>query len=117
MIPLCGGIQVKSNSGRPQGRPRTCCIEYLYVPWEDLRIPQEELEDVAGEKDVRLSGLLCFARCHCYPENGKTDDTAGSAITQRTQYGPTVLVKRLNMEDWIFSRGLGNIYRTNDIKL
>ena len=41
---------------RPRGRPRTHWRDYIppvyvsHLAWERLRIPQEELESVAGEK-------------------------------------------------------------------
>jgi len=47
---------------RPQGRPRTRWRHYPSIlAWECLRIPQEELESVAGERDVWVSLLDLFA--------------------------------------------------------
>lgn len=38
---------------KPWDRPRTCWRDYIYhMAWECLGIPQEELEDVAEEKDI-----------------------------------------------------------------
>ena len=38
---------------RPRGRPRTRWRDYIcFLAWESLRIPQSELADVAGEKEV-----------------------------------------------------------------
>ncbi len=41
------------TSRRPRGRPRTCWRDYIsHLAWECLGIPPEELESVAGERDV-----------------------------------------------------------------
>lgn len=41
-----------STRKRPLSQPRTHWRDYIsYLSWESLRIPQAELEDVAGEDD------------------------------------------------------------------
>ncbi len=41
-----------STRRRPLSQPGTHWKDYMsYLAWECLRIPQEELEDVAGEED------------------------------------------------------------------
>ncbi|KAK0155927.1 hypothetical protein N1851_001531 [Merluccius polli] len=43
---------------RPRGRPRTHWRDYVSrLAWERLRIPQEELDEVAGEREVWASLL------------------------------------------------------------
>jgi len=43
---------------RPQGKPRIRWRDYIFhLPWLSLRIPQEELESVAEERDVWVSLL------------------------------------------------------------
>lgn len=38
---------------RPQGKPRTCWRDYIsHLAWESLGMPQNELEDATGERDV-----------------------------------------------------------------
>jgi len=46
---------------RPRGRPRTRWRDYISrLAWERLGIPKNELENVAGEREVfvNLLGLL-----------------------------------------------------------
>lgn len=51
--PSCGGILHTSNWEETQGQTQN-----THLVWEHLLIPQEELEDVAREKDVSAT-LLC----------------------------------------------------------
>ncbi len=45
---------------RPRGRPRTYWGDYIsHLALERLRIPQDELENVAGERDVWTTLLAC----------------------------------------------------------
>lgn len=82
--------------GETSGQTKTCwrfCISH--VAWEGLRIPQWELEDTAGEKDMRMSGLLA---CCCYPDLDKQQKMKRLEIillVQRMQSGPTLWVKGL----------------------
>ncbi|TWW54057.1 hypothetical protein D4764_0236820 [Takifugu flavidus] len=46
------------SSRRPPGRPRTCWRDYVSrLVWERLGIPVDELEEVAGEREVWASLL------------------------------------------------------------
>jgi len=41
-------LQARTTGRRPWGRPRTHCRDYISnLVWEDLGIPQEELEIIA----------------------------------------------------------------------
>ncbi|KAK9541149.1 hypothetical protein VZT92_001216 [Zoarces viviparus] len=54
-------FQARSTGKRPRGRPRTRWRDYIsQLAWEHLGIPQNELEHVAGEREVWVSllGLL-----------------------------------------------------------
>lgn len=60
------------NLERPRGRPRRHWSDYIsHLVWEHLGIPYEELEDVAGERDIwatlgsgyTQSELVCTTRC------------------------------------------------------
>jgi len=43
---------------RPRGKPRTCWRDYVFrLAWECLGVPPEELEEVAGDRDVWASLL------------------------------------------------------------
>lgn len=46
------GILSLSNGRMAQGRPRTWRDYISYLVWEYLRIPQEEQEDVGGERNI-----------------------------------------------------------------
>jgi len=54
-------FQARPTGRRPRGRPRTRWRDYIsWLAWECLGIPQNELESVAGEREVwvDLLGLL-----------------------------------------------------------
>lgn len=51
--PLRGGTLGIYNWEETLDRPRTCWWDYIsHLAWEYLGVPQEEREDVAGEKDA-----------------------------------------------------------------
>ncbi len=59
--PSFGGFSGFPTGRRPQGRPRTGWRDYIsHLAWECLGIPPEELENVAGERDVWTT----LAGCH-----------------------------------------------------
>jgi len=64
MPPGCLPLEVsraRLTGRRPRGRPRTRWRDYIsHLAWEHLGVPQEELESVAGERDV---WGLCLACC------------------------------------------------------
>jgi len=52
-LPIFGSFSDTCNWEEASGRPRTPWMNYIsHLAWEHHRIPQEELENVAGEKDV-----------------------------------------------------------------
>ena len=57
--PLPGEVfRARPTGRRPRGRPRTCWRDYVSrLVWERLGIPQEELDEVAGEREVWASLL------------------------------------------------------------
>jgi len=58
-------FQARPTGRRPRGRPRTRWRYYIFqLAREHLRIPQNELENVAGE---RKSGSACWVWCPCDP--------------------------------------------------
>ncbi|KAK0138802.1 putative RNA-directed DNA polymerase from transposon X-element [Merluccius polli] len=51
-------FRARPTGRRPRGRPRTRWRDYVSrLAWERLGIPQEELDEVAGEREVRASLL------------------------------------------------------------
>ena len=51
-------FQAHPTGRRPRGRPRTRWRDYVSrLAWERLRVPPEELEEVAGDRDVWVSLL------------------------------------------------------------
>ena len=59
-------FRARPTGRRSWGRPRTLCGERDYVSrlaWERLRIPQEELDEVAGEREVWASLLRLLPPC------------------------------------------------------
>ena len=55
---LPGEVFRARPTGRPRGRPRTRWRDYVSrLAWERLGIPQEELDQVAGEREVWASLL------------------------------------------------------------
>jgi len=53
-------FQARPTGKRPRGRPRIRWRDYISrLAWECLGIPQNELENVAGEREVWVS-LLCL---------------------------------------------------------
>ncbi|TWW76581.1 hypothetical protein D4764_13G0012430 [Takifugu flavidus] len=51
-------FRVCPSGRRPPGRPRTRWRDYVFRPaWERLGIPPDELEEVAGEREVWASLL------------------------------------------------------------
>jgi len=51
-------FRARPTGRRPRGGPRTNRRDYIsLLAWERLRIPQEELESVAGEREVWVSLL------------------------------------------------------------
>jgi len=51
-------FQAPPTGRRPRGRPRTRWRDYIsQLAWERLGIPQNELENVAGEREVWVPGL------------------------------------------------------------
>ncbi|KAK0152856.1 hypothetical protein N1851_005478 [Merluccius polli] len=51
-------FRARPTGRRPQGRPRTRWRDYVSrLAWERLGIPQEELDEVAGEREVWASLL------------------------------------------------------------
>ncbi|KAK0132400.1 Craniofacial development protein 2 [Merluccius polli] len=52
------GVVLGTSHWRPRGRPRTRWRDYVsWLAWERLGIPQEELDEVAGEREVWASLL------------------------------------------------------------
>ncbi|TWW54923.1 hypothetical protein D4764_0190400 [Takifugu flavidus] len=52
------GVESRCSSARPPGRPRTRWRDYVSrLAWERLGIPPDELEEVAGEREVWASLL------------------------------------------------------------
>ncbi len=61
-VPSFGGFPGTAGR-RPWCRPRTRWSDYVsHLAWESLGIPQEELESVAGERDVWTSLLNLLPR-------------------------------------------------------
>ncbi|KAK0136511.1 hypothetical protein N1851_027370 [Merluccius polli] len=62
-------FRARPTGRRPRGRRRTRWREYVSrLAWERLRIPREELDEVAGEREVwagTLSVMSC--RLHALP--------------------------------------------------
>lgn len=51
-------LQARPSSTRPQGTPRTHWSDYIsHVSWEHLRIPLEQLENIAVKRDGRTTLL------------------------------------------------------------
>ena len=51
-------FQARPTGRRPRVRPRTCWRDYVSrLAWERLRVPPEELKEVAGDRDVWVSLL------------------------------------------------------------
>ncbi|KAK3546788.1 hypothetical protein QTP86_001940 [Hemibagrus guttatus] len=58
---------------RPRGRPRTRWRDYVFqLAWECLRVPPEELEEVAREREV--TGSLCLSQASLGIKAGYTLD-------------------------------------------
>ena len=56
-------FRARPTGRRPQGRPRTRWRDYVSrLAWERLGIPREELDEVAGEREVWASCLGCCPR-------------------------------------------------------
>ena len=52
-MPPLGGLPGMTNWVGPGARPRSYCRDHIcHLAWERFRIPQEELESVAAEKEV-----------------------------------------------------------------
>ena len=61
-------FQARPSGQRPRGRPRTRWRDYVSrLAWERLGVPLEELEEVAGEREVWVSLLKLLPRD---PSNG-----------------------------------------------
>lgn len=70
-MPPSGGVPGMPNWEETSGRHRTLWRDFISrLAWEHLGIPQEELEKVAGEKDV-WPYLAC---CHSNPDRWRRMD-------------------------------------------
>lgn len=77
------------NGRKARGRHRTHRRDYVYyLTWESPGIPQEELENVARERDIWTT---CFTCCHHDPAPDKWMD---EWMIHETYRGPNILVLR-----------------------
>ncbi|XP_061769787.1 uncharacterized protein LOC133560831 [Nerophis ophidion] len=67
-------FRARPTGRRPGGRPRTRWEDYVYrLAWEHLRIPREELDKVAGEREVWASLLRLLPRDRTSDKRKKMD--------------------------------------------
>ena len=81
------GVWARPTGKRPRGRPRTHWREYVSrLAWESLGVPPEELEEVAGDRDVWVSLLRLHPTRDPTPgeavDNGWLDGTIIFSILQ-----------------------------------